>query len=302
MSSIAVALIVASAFTHAAWNLVGKRRCPSPAFFLVANAAGALCLSPVLVYFREQLPLVPGSVWMLVALTGLLQALYFTGLGWAYRSGDMSLVYPLARALPVLLVYLTTLAVGKGREVGWLGAAGMGFVALGCLVLPVRRLREFRPGVYLRACCLFALVAAIGTSGYSMIDDEALRRLRGLGCGGFTPLRSTLVYIALESISTLVWLGCLVLLRATERGRLVEVLRGSRWQAAAAGLAIYATYGLVLASMAFVENVSYVVAFRQLSVPIGAAMGMAVLKEPRYTPKLVGIAVVSAGLVMVGCG
>ncbi len=167
MSPIAAALIVVSAFTHAGWNLLGKRRCPSPAFFLAANAAAVVCLGPLLIYFRETLPLIPGPVWMMLAAAGAFQALYFAGLGWAYASGDMSLVYPLARAMPVLIVFAVTLALGRGHEVGRIGAVGMGLVALGCLMLPMKRLRDLRPGVYLRACCLLALVAAVGTASGS---------------------------------------------------------------------------------------------------------------------------------------
>ncbi len=33
------------------------------------------------------------------------------------------------------------------------------------------------------------------------------------------------------------------------------------------------TYGIVLVALVFADNVSYVVAFRQLSIPLGAAFG-----------------------------
>jgi uncharacterized membrane protein len=62
------------------------------------------------------------------------------------------------------------------------------------------------------------------------------------------------------------------------------------------------TYGLVLAAMAYVSDVSYVAAFRQLSIPIGAVLGLTLQQEPRYQPKIIGIGVVSVGLVLVGIG
>jgi uncharacterized membrane protein len=72
--------------------------------------------------------------------------------------------------------------------------------------------------------------------------------------------------------------------------------------AAAAGVTIYFTYSLVLVAFAFARNVSYVVAFRQLSIPLGAALGIVLLHEPAYRPKLVGSAVIFVGLVLVGLG
>jgi hypothetical protein len=41
-------------------------------------------------------------------------------------------------------------------------------------------------------------------------------------------------------------------------------------------------YSLVLIAMSFAKNISYVVAFRQLGIPIGAILGMVILKEPMY--------------------
>ena len=41
-------------------------------------------------------------------------------------------------------------------------------------------------------------------------------------------------------------------------------------------------------------------AFRQLSIPLGAMFGMTLLKEPRYQPKVAGIAVIFVGLLLAG--
>jgi len=54
--------------------------------------------------------------------------------------------------------------------------------------------------------------------------------------------------------------------------------------------------------MNYVRNVSYVAAFRQLSIPIGAVLGMALLKEQRYLPKVLGVVTIFVGLVLAGMG
>ena len=79
-----------------------------------------------------------------------------------------------------------------------------------------------------------------------------------------------------------------------------EVLQSFKGAAAITGIGIYLGWGLVLVSMNFVSNVSYVAAFRQLSIPLGAMFGMVFLKEPRYLPKVVGIAAIFFGLVLAG--
>ena len=54
--------------------------------------------------------------------------------------------------------------------------------------------------------------------------------------------------------------------------------------------------------MAFAANVSYIVAFRQISVPIGVVFGVWIFKEPGYTLKSVGITIIFVGLVLVATG
>ena len=81
-----------------------------------------------------------------------------------------------------------------------------------------------------------------------------------------------------------------------------EVWRIQLGPAALTGIGIYAAYTLVLVAMAFVSNVSYVVAFRQVSVPLGAVAGVLALRDPPYVPKFVGVAIMFAGLLLVGLG
>jgi uncharacterized membrane protein len=57
---------------------------------------------------------------------------------------------------------------------------------------------------------------------------------------------------------------------------------------------------LVLVAMAYVTNISYLAAFRELSIPIGAFLGITLQKEPAFKPKMLGIGLVLAGLILVG--
>ncbi len=257
-----------------------------------------LLLSPLLWYNRTVLPWVSTTIWGLVFVTGLFQAIYLSGLAGAYRHGDMSLAYPLLRALPVLLIAGISFALGRGDQITRPGLVGMITVALGCLLLPIKRFRHIQLNDYLALCCLLALVAALGTTGYTLVDDEALRRLRQ-ELAWMPTTHITLFYVGLQTFSTGLWVAIFVLLLPSERQRLHAVWREGRRQAALTGLVITAAYGLVLASMAYVTNVSYVAAFRQLSIPLGALLGILFLKEPPYRPKIIGIGVVLTGLILV---
>lgn len=304
MTLTAAILIIISAFAHAFWNLIGKRQQATLAYFSITTLAVVILTVPVLFIYRHFIPAIPGSVWLLIAATGVAQAVYFWGLTSAYRQGDISLVYPLARSIPILMVVAVSFAIGKGDAIGLVGLMGMMLIVLGCVILPLPNFKRLQLKHYVKYTYLMVLVTAVGTTGYTLIDDEALRQLRQTAVITLSDTQVTLLFIPLQVLSTAITITLLALLIKPERSQFKELLSRPRLliSAAITGVIIMSTYGLVLASMAYVTNVSYVAAFRQLSIPIGALFGITLLKEPRPTPKLLGILIISTGLILVGLG
>jgi len=305
MSVTAIVLITLSAFAHALWNLIGKRQNPSAAFFLIASTCAALATLPLVIHFKYMLSLVPGSVWLLLCLTGICQSVYYIGLAAAYRSGDVSVVYPLVRALPVVLVALVSTILGIGKPLNLQGVGGILAIVAGCLVIPLRTLRgssywKMHRRDFLTTSYLLVFVAALGTCGYTLIDNEALRQLRSLPGIGMDNTEITLIFLALENITTALALAGYVLISVKERRGMKMVWKSGWLIAGMTGLLITGTYGLVLVAMAYVTNVSYLAAFRQMSIPLGALMGILIQREPANLPKVLGIAVVCTGLILVG--
>jgi drug/metabolite transporter (DMT)-like permease len=211
----------------------------------------------------------------------------------------MSVAYPLARALPALLIAVITAAFGIGKPISGLGLAGILMVGIGCLMVPVQSLRSLRLENYLNTCCLWALVAAVGTTGYTLIDSQALACLRSSPGIGLSNAQIAFLFLALDTALTSLLLAVYTLSRAPERARLRGTWLQNRRKAALAGLIIAGTYGLVLAAMAYATNVSYIAAFRNLGIALGALLGIFVQGEPSYPPKLLGIAILLAGLVCI---
>jgi drug/metabolite transporter (DMT)-like permease len=298
MTTIAAVLLIFSAFTHAGWNFISKKEHPTQAFYLVANSMGVVCILPFLVYYASFVRFIPSPVWIIVVLSGFFLAAYLKALAGAYRAGDISIAYPLARSLPVILVCFITLMLGVGRPPGGWFLAGVVLIVSGCTILPLKTFNGFQVNNYLNRCCLLAVFAAMGIAGYTVADDTALRCLRALPGNPVRPVAGTLIYMVLEGISCSTWQALFVALSRLERRNLSEVLTSYKGPAALTGIGIYLTYGTVLVSMNYVSNVSYVAAFRQLSIPLGALFGMALLREPRYLPKILGIAAIFLGLVL----
>ena len=300
MTYLSVMVLLTSAAIHVGWNLLGKRQHPSAAFMLVANTLGFLCLAPVLIVKGQVLAAFSPRVWLWLVATGLFQALYYAALAGAYRSGELSVVYPLARSGAVVYVVLLNALLGRGGQVTGRALGGMALIVLGGFLLPLQRFGEVRLARYLEPATALALLAALGTAGYSVVDDEALRILRQAPDLPGGPLVATAAYSFFEGLASSVWLAAVVLGRERGRADLRTVWRTQLGQAALAGVGIYAAYTLVLLSMAFVSNVSYAVAFRQVSVPLGAVVGVLVLGDRPHWPKWVGVTFMFAGLVLVG--
>jgi drug/metabolite transporter (DMT)-like permease len=302
MSITATILLIISAATHAGWNFISKKEHPTQAFYLVANTIGVICVLPVLLYYRHQVHLIPALVWIFAVISGFFLAAYLQALAGAYRSGDISVAYPLARAMPVIFVIIITLLLGKGQPLNRWFILGAILVVGGCIVLPMKAFNQFHLSNYKNLCCLLAVLAAVGISGYTIIDDMALRHLRELPKKPFNAVDGTLIYMVLEGIFCSLWQSLFVVFDSCERRSFTEVVHDYRGAAAITGIGIYLTYGLVLISMNYVTNVSYVATFRQLSIPLSALFGMALLNEPRYNPKIIAVTMIFVGLVMVGFG
>jgi drug/metabolite transporter (DMT)-like permease len=302
MTLTAILLITFSAFIHAFWNFLSKRQNPSTSFFLIASIVSAILISPILVIYRRGLPYFTAIDWILIGATGICQALYYVGLSGAYRNGDLSLAYPLARTLPVLMVAIVSLALGRGSQIGSLAFLGFLAVATGCLIIPLPKFSELRLKHYLNICCLFAVLAALGTTGYTLIDDQVLRDLRTVAGMPLVKTQITLLFMALENISLTVALAVYISLHRSDSRTLRSTWKKIWLPAGAAGLMMTGAYGLVLLSMAFVTNVSYVSAFRQISLPIGVFLGMIVHREPRYLPRLTGLVIILVGLMLIALG
>ena len=298
MTTIATVLLIVSAFTHAGWNFISKKEHPTQAFYLVSNTIGVFCVLPLLVYHAGLIRFVPLSAWIVVVISGFFLAAYLEALAGAYRAGDISIAYPLTRSLSVVLVFLTTLMLGGGNPPGGWFVVGVILIVAGCIILPLKTFGNFHFSSYLNRCCILAILAAVGIAGYTVADDMALRYLRTLPGKPMSPVSGTLIYMVLEGISCSVWQGLFVAVNRRERQAVPVVIKSYKGSAALTGIGIYLTYGIVLVSMNYVSNVSYVAAFRQLSIPLGAVFGMVFLKEPGYLPKIVGISSLFLGLVI----
>ena len=301
MNSIAIILVIASCVTHAGWNFVCKSKTPSAAFFAISTCSSLVALTPVFLYFIPRLGQVPLALWGLLIVTGFFQALYYISLGNSYRLNDISLAYPISRSLPVLMVPLICFLIGYGKPLSLLAIMGMIVTAVGCMILPLKIINTSVFKQYFQYSFLFVVLASVGTAGYSIIDSMGLELLK-TGAHPLSTMQAALFYIAFEDLATLLFLWPYVWSSRREKINLRIIRKRSLRYPLLAGPVVSVTYTLVLLAMQFATNVSYIVAFRQVSILVGVLLGIFVLKEKSTPFKITGTALIFAGLVLAALG
>lgn len=295
MTPTAVLLVLVSAAMHAGWNLLGKRQSPSLAFFLLAMSAGGLLWLPVLTY-RPLFLSLSSDFWQLLVLSGAFQSLYMAGLAWAYARGDISVLYPLGRSLPVLMVPVASFMLWQTLEVGPMGWLGMALIATGSVLLPLITWRDLHLRYFMTPALGLIGLAALGTTGYTLVDKAAIDHMNDQG---YSPILAGLHFMVLQAWAAALWMLPIVLCLPKERASFRTLLRQGRTSFTLAGIMILSTYGLVLVAMSFTREVSYLLALRQASVPMGALAGIYLLREGLPPLKLAGLICMVSGLTLI---
>jgi len=288
LSSLAIGLVIISTFGHAAWNLLARRQRSEGAFFtrmlMLTMIAG---FSPAVVseIATRSLPI---TVWPCLVGSGLCCGTYFFSLARAYGSSDFTIVYPVARALPVVLVAFGD--VMRSRELTGLGWLGLICVVIGCLLTPLQSIRRLDVRAYFRRSMVWIILAALGTAGYSLFD-KAASEIVPAGPGTAARYGYMFFFLAGSVFFALRWL--------TSGNRQERAYIGWRWPVVAA-FCNFGSYWLVLWAYQLSRHAGYVVAFRQFSIVIGVVVAFLVYREPRAFPRIVGVFLITAGLAIVG--
>ncbi|SJZ77263.1 EamA-like transporter family protein [Oceanospirillum multiglobuliferum] len=288
--------MIISACLHAGWNLIGKKQSPSQAFFMLSTLFGVLILSPWLLWVWQRLPALSEPFWLWLLLSGFFQAIYVSGLAWAYEKGDLSLSYPLARALPVAFVPLVYWFIFQQSHLQLYHFLALSLIILGAILTPLTHIRDWRWQYYYQPTMLFVLLAALGTTGYSIVDGIAVQTLTQ--ASQMTAYEAGATYVLLQGMSCLLWLAPWALSQSKQRQQAYLLLTKPLW-AIAAGIFIMLTYLLILASFALVDEVSFVVAFRQISIPIGVLASIIWLQERLSVVRGVAVGLMFCGVVLI---
>ncbi|MCX7176880.1 MAG: DMT family transporter [Proteobacteria bacterium] len=207
--------------------------------------------------------------------------LYYALMLNAYRVGDMSQVYPIARGIAPLLVALLA-AFLAGEFLGPLSTLAVVVLSAGIFLLALSGHTDNRKAV------IFALLTGVAIAGYSFLSGLGIRKSQSL-----------LGYIAWLEIATGVGMVSVAYVR--RKSVLVEFAR-TQWRSGLiAGLLSVTGYAIALWAMS-VLAMAPVVALRETSVVFAAVIGSVFLREGFGGRRLAAATTVVAGIVLLSVG
>jgi len=290
LTPLSILLVLVSAIIHSSWNFFTKRGNWPPEFFFWVFLWGVLLYLPFFIgfgAFPSFILQLPSKLWWIVILSSCFETIYFNCLIEAYRSGDLSLVYPISRSA---LIFTQIWAVSFiGEVLSKEGVMGIGLIMIGLFTIS---LKDFglqsiisKSNRFISRPTILALGAAIASSIYSVVDKVGVQNLHPF------------YYIWLINL----WMAIFMGLYLSPKGGVsfVKVWRESKKEILIIAILQNVAYLLVLMAMQM-SKVSYVVAFRQVGALFGAGMGIFFLKESYWKTRLSGALILTLGLILIG--
>jgi drug/metabolite transporter (DMT)-like permease len=260
-------LVVIAAMLHATWNYLLKKCGGGLGVLTLSAVIASIWLTPISLYFIWQgftfsLPLLG-----VVVGSGVIHMLYFLLLDRAYRSkggsGDLSVVYPLARATgPLITIIVATMFFDETMSaIALCGALLIGISAL-TLVGDPRQLitAQSRQGIG------FALLCGCMIASYTVWDKQAVAVF----------LIPPIIFDWAANVSRVFMLAPYTHFK--EPSAMKNAWRQHPKTILAIGIMSPLSYILVLTAMV-TTPVSYVAPARELSILFAALLGAHVLKE-----------------------
>lgn len=286
MNGLAFGLVLLSALMHASWNLLAKRAGGGMAMVWLFSTVAALIYLPLAIavlIIQQPVMGVPQVVYILGSV--VLHIAYYFLLQRGYSTGDLSLVYPLARGTGPMLSILGAVIL-LGERPSPIVIVGALAVTAGVLILTGNPLAL--RGNAAAAAIVYGLLCGLSIAAYTLWDKEAV------STWAIPPLIFTWAGNAAQAF----------LLAPTAyryRDRVANAWKNHRREVFGIGILDSLSYILFLIALS-VGTVSNLAPVRQTSILIGAFLGVRLLSEDASRRRIIAAGVMLAGLVALAFG
>jgi len=277
MSTTLVLLVLTAALLHASWNAMVKSG-GSPVFSIASYQLVGTVVCVPLVWL---VPFPGVESWLYIIASVVIHNAYYFTLAKSYRSGDLSLVYPLFRGLAPVLVAIGA-AVFAGERLASSAFLGVALVSTGLIALALFGGHEARPSV---AAVKWGLLTSLLIAAYTIVDGSGARTVQN-------SLSYILWLFLFESFPIGTWL------LLTQRAEWFEYIKSRPGKVLIGGVASSAAYGLVIYAMTL-GAMALVSSLRETSVIFAAMIGAVFLKERFGRQRILAATIVAFGVIVI---
>jgi drug/metabolite transporter (DMT)-like permease len=272
LSTAALSLVLTAAILHAVWNYFLKKSGGGVGLVALSTVLSSFILTPLAIFFIAK---GYSPTWIETGVcfgSGVIHTIYFLLLDRAYQSGgDLSVVYPLARATgPLLTILAATLWLGEKITLVALGGA----LLIGVSALLLSGNPASFKGRAARKSIGFAVAAGCMIACYTVWDKIAVSML----------MMPPLLFYAGSNLARIPFLVTIALKRLP--GGMTAAWHNQRLAVLAIALLSPLSFVLVLYAMKLAP-VSYVAPAREVSILFAALLGAHVLKEGESTRRTI---------------
>lgn len=289
METLALVLIIISAFMHALWNLLVKQSRDKTVFiwWMFLSSGSIMTL---ITFGLGLFPPLNFHLLLLAAGGAVCFVLYHWLGGYAYRDGDLSVTYPLAQTAMFYVPLWGVLLLGE--QLSSVGISGIVLIAMGAYCIQLRRFSAaeiLRPFSQLGNRSVQAALLAGFTYSIGAVLDKT-------GVDHYSAFQFTYVLV--------MFMFCFMslnLLRPCYRGRVL----GELWHNPK--LIIWSGPVILVSFLSFrfglqLSPVSYALPVRQVSLLIGVLIGILFLGESFGRIRLLSSGLILLGVVFVWHG
>jgi len=286
MSPTVLAIVVAAAFIHAFWNILLKRAQAGLSFTWLVSILQTIVFAPwILWVIWTEKPTLGPAEWFFIAGSAGIHIAYYYFLQRGYRTGDISLVYPIARGSGPMLSSLAAI-IFLGERPGVLGILGIAAIGGGIFFLTGGIRQNGHPQI--KAAVVAGVLTGVSIASYTVWDKYAVSTVR------ISPVLLDLLAnpVLALLLTPMVW---------RERQNIGRYFTKNRAELVGVTLANPISYILILSVMV-VAPVSQIAPMREISTLIGAFIGGRLFAEEQLGRRLAAASIIVIGVLAVAHG
>ena len=290
-------LVLSSCLFQTFWYIAVKSSAKTMTV-LLSNVFGGIMFLPLWCFVGKDLVALK-NIWYLIIFSGVCNGIVFWLIANMFRKGgDVSFITPLRQGFYLLCTAVISVCVGyfigHKAQISTFAYIGYILIAFGCFVLPVLNFRDVKIKDYINNITLLCIITGFFAALSGVLDSTSFKIL-GKGLNSF---QKACLFISPFRFATCLGIIPFLYFDKIKYGVDFTKDKPDIKQAFMIGFAVTFAYLLVCCAYPLAKDVSYIVAYRLMAMPLTMFGGIMVYKEPVYIGKIAGTALMIIGLAL----